>query len=158
MASPYTNGTTSALVYGPGGTDHLSSMPSADAYVIDWVNYSAGSAPVDVNYGPMEIAVTATGTITVYAISSEDGTEITDGITSSDITAPNNVAAKLKTAPIACVIATASGTVYTPPFSLAAVLGVQIIPRYVGIVVLNSSGAAIAATGNAAQKTVTNFA
>lgn len=82
----------------------------------------------------------------VYAYGSEDGTNYTDNATGSDaaitLRVPNNLR------PIGVISAPDSGalTYKSNPMSLAAAFG-GVIPRKWGIVVLNSTGITLSATG-----------
>ena len=165
MAAPWTYGTPGNLTYGPNsGSDHLGSLANGSAVVIDWNNLSAGAVPVDITYSPIALTVAgaAAGTMTLLAIFSLDGTNNTDLILSTDITGGTNIAAKLATAPIVSVINTVTSAQFSfAPFSLMSIWNGLVVPQYGGLVLLNNSGGAVAATSgtnNVATKSLTPFA
>lgn len=99
--------------------------------------------------------VSATGTVLVYAYGSVDGgTTYSDGIAGTDGAWTGTNPPNVRLIGILNTVAV-STTYYGGPFSVAAAFG-GTLPQYWGIAVVNNSGAALAASGNAAYYQLVN--
>ena len=124
-------------------------------------NAYAGSAVVDntvslwvdalvsVRVTANSTGVSTTGSITIFAYGDVDTTTYTDGVTGTD--AVQTVPSPTNLRPLGIGnVNTNSGVFRAGPFSVASLFGGR-LPGKWGIVVLNGSGAALAASGHVAD-------
>jgi hypothetical protein len=152
---------TQTLNYGTrtqfAGFSRLNSVANSQAFTVGAVDNSTTKAvneKVELKVTLGSSGVSATGTVEVYALESEDNTTWSDGIT-GDVT--GNQAANLKNAKLLAVLnANANSQVVNFQFDLVGQGGINPlvdVPKYWSLLVYNKSGAAFAASGNDAQYT-----
>jgi hypothetical protein len=140
---------------------NLASLASTNAVCVGNVNNSSSVGglsatavgfKVDVKIVLAASGVSATGTLTFYLVESTDaGTTYSDGISPSS---GSNQAASLKNARLLFVAtANANSQAVNASFELPG----QLAPKDHSILVLNGSGAALAASGHAVDYTPVNF-
>lgn len=149
MASPYVNGAVTLMPNGPGaGTDNVTGMTNGKALGLgNLTNGATGYANVMIP--PMKITTGATvvsgQTLSLFLITSEDGTIYSDGISP---TSTSDQSGKIVTATPAGKIAitTAATAYYFPEVDVLATLGFANMPINVGLVLENNSGGTLNGT------------
>lgn len=122
----------------------------AGCAAVDNTSALLDDALVSVTIASGASGVASTGTITVYAYGPTDSTpHYSDGVTGTDATQTPTSPPNLRPIGMGNVVA-ASTTYRLGPFSVAAAFGGR-LPDHWGIVVLNNSGGANAASGNSAD-------
>ena len=128
---------------------NLNSLGSGAAKPLGALDLSAGFHDCEV-YVQATLAtsgVSATGTLQIYGIRSTDNTDWTDGISPSTT---SDIASSIKNADLlAELVANANSQVVRYNLNLGDAQGA--LSKYHAIVVKNNSGAALAASGNAAK-------
>jgi hypothetical protein len=147
MASPFTYGSVTNMPNGPGaGTDNLTGLTNGKALGLG--NLTNGGTPyANVMIPPIKIktGTTASGTLSLYLITSEDGTIYTDGISP---TSTSDQSGKIVTATLAAKInvSVTAAAYYFPEIDVLATLGFANMPNDVAAVMLNNSGGALDGT------------
>lgn len=148
MSNPFSVQALATLPRGAGaGTDNLTSLASATALGLGAVDqhtalrYDNNVAPIQIKSGAS--GTSASGFVSCYLITSEDGTVWTDGI---DPNSASNQKSKIATATLVQAIAVVANatTYYFTEFSVATVLGFE--PLYWAVVIDNESGHALDTT------------
>ncbi len=151
MASPFSVAALTTFPHGPGQSpDALTSLANSAAKGLGSLGATL-TEYVDDNVAPIKIktgaaSVSASGTVLVYVVTSEDGSNWTNGI---DPTSTSDQSSKLTgLTPLSPVLnANANATTYFfPEFSIYSILG--FMPSYWSVVILNQTGAAFDATAS----------
>ncbi len=130
---------------------NLNSLTSGQCKMLGVVANSATLADgfkIDATIVLATTGVTSTGTLTFYLVESADGTNYTDGVSTST-TADQTVS--IKNAPVVQYVqanSSSQGTVRVV-FDLPK----QFAPKYFGILVSNGSGATLSSSGNSVYYT-----
>jgi hypothetical protein len=149
MSNPLTVAALATFPLGPAmGTDNLTSLASGQAKGLG----SLGASQVqyyDDNVAPIQIksgasGVSGTGTVTLYVVVSEDGSNWTNGINPASTSDQSALLGNLVPV-VPSLSVNANATTYRfPEFSIYALLG--FMPSFWSVVIYNQSGAAFDAT------------
>jgi hypothetical protein len=149
MSNPLSVASLATFPLGPAqSTDNLTGLPSNQAKGLGSLGtalvqyYDDIVAPLQFKSGAS--GTTGTGTVSLYLVCSEDGTNWSNGINPNSSSDQSTLIGTLQMLTPAITV-TANATTYLfPEFSIYSLLG--FMPTYWAVVVYNQSGAALDAT------------
>lgn len=150
MSNPFSRAAAATFPKGPAqATDNLTSLPSGQAKGLGSIAGSAGGSPyADIHVGAVQIktnaaGVSSTGTVSLYVVTSVDGT-VYDGAIDPDSTSDQSSKLAQATQVQTMDANTNAGTYAFRSFSVFAKLGY--VPEHFAVVVMNETGAALDGT------------
>ena len=148
MSNPLSVASLATFPLGPGqSTDNLTALPNGQAKGLGALGtalvqyYDDIVAPIQIKSGS---SVSGSGSVSLFLVCSEDGTNWTNGINPNSSADQSSLIGTLTPLTPAVTVAS-NATIYVlPEFSIYSLLG--FMPTYWSIVVYNQSGAALDAT------------